>query len=68
MCSKEQKYRIQRTKRTNRRNMIDFAVLPTFSTSYTHGGALTNTTIMPAVGSVANPAQFEIITQKQLHV
>ena len=37
---------------------------PTFSTSYTHGGALTTTTIMTAVGSVANPAQFEIITQK----
>ena len=63
-AAKNKKYRIQRTKRTNRRNMIDFAVLPTFSTSYTLERSTSNMSIMPEVGPVAKTAQVEIVMQK----
>ena len=68
ICNKEQKIQNTKNRENKQENIIDFAVRPTFPTSYTLGGALTNTTLMPAVGPVANPAQFEIITQKQLHI
>ena len=48
--------------------MIDFAVLPTFSTSYTLERSTSNMSIMPEVGPVAKTAQFEIVTRKQSHV
>jgi len=62
ICSKEQK--IQNTKNKENKQEKYFAVLPTFSTSYTLERSTSNMSIMPEVGPVAKTAQVEIVMQK----